>query len=43
MEAEEWGTGVEAGDWRDMTHVNALGREKMTRAMGRVLKEGLSR
>jgi hypothetical protein len=33
-----WGTGGEAGDWRDMTHVNAVGREKMTRAMGRVLK-----
>lgn len=35
---EEWGTGIGAGDWRDMTHVNAAGREKMTRAMGRVLQ-----
>ena len=29
--------GIEAEDWRDMTHVNATGREKLTRAIGRVL------
>ena len=31
-------------DWADMTHLNAVGREKLTRAMGRVLAEaGTSR
>ena len=34
---EELDAGIDAGDWRDMTHVNAEGREKLTRAMGRVL------
>ena len=34
---EELEAGIEAEDWRDMTHVNAVGREKLTQAMGRVL------
>jgi hypothetical protein len=40
---EELEAGIGEEDWRDMTHVNAAGREKLTRAMGRVLKEGLPR
>ena len=28
---------IEAGDWRDMTHVNQTGREKLTRVMGKLL------
>ena len=34
----ELDAGIEAEDWQDMTHVNAVGREKLTRAMGRVLR-----
>ena len=34
---KELDAGIEAADWRDMTHVNAAGREKLTRSMGRVL------
>lgn len=36
---EELNAGIEAHDWADMTHVNAVGREKLTRAIGRVLRE----
>ena len=35
---EKLNADIQAEDWRDMTHVNAVGREKLTRAMGRVLK-----
>lgn len=35
----ELDAGIEPDDWRDMTHVNATGREKLTRAIGRVLSE----
>jgi hypothetical protein len=34
---EEQDAGIEPDDWADMTHLNAVGREKLTRAMGRVL------
>jgi len=36
---EELHAGIAAEDWRDMTHVNSVGRAKLTRAMGRVLGE----
>ena len=34
---EELGAGIEADDWRDMTHVNAEGRAKLTKAIGQIL------
>ena len=37
---EELGSGIEAEDWRDMTHVNGVGKEKLTRAGARVLGGG---
>jgi hypothetical protein len=37
---EELAAGIGAEDWRDMTHVNVVGREKLTRAIGRVLESG---
>ena len=36
---EELDAGIVAEDWADMTHVNAVGREKLTKAFGRVLGE----
>jgi hypothetical protein len=36
----ELDAGILPEDWQDMTHVNAIGREKLTRAMGRVLGGG---
>ena len=36
----ELGADIESGDWRDMTHVNAEGRRKLTRALGRLLRGG---
>ena len=35
---EELDAGIEADDWADMVHVNMVGREKLTRAIGRILK-----
>ena len=35
---EELDAEIMAADWRDMTHVNAEGRAKLTRALGRVLE-----
>lgn len=35
---EELGAGLGADDWRDMTHVNAEGRAKLTRAIGQILE-----
>jgi hypothetical protein len=34
---EEQDAGLAPGEWVDATHVNAVGREKLTRAMGRIL------
>lgn len=35
---EELGAGIEAKDWKDMTHVNATGRVKLTKAIARVFE-----
>ena len=35
---EEQDAGIGPEDWADMTHLNEVGREKLTRAMGRVLE-----
>jgi hypothetical protein len=34
---KELNAGIGADDWADMTHLNAVGRKKLTRAMGRML------
>ncbi len=36
---EEQDAGIGEGDWVDMAHVNAAGCEKLTRAVGRVVRE----
>ncbi len=36
----ELGAEIESRDWRDMTHVNAEGRRKLTQAMGWILRGG---
>lgn len=37
---EELNAEIAADEWADMTHVNTAGREKLTRAIGRVLEAG---
>ena len=35
---EELQAGIQAGDWKDMTHLNEKGRVKLTKAIGQVLQ-----
>lgn len=41
--APELDAGLDVGDWKDKTHLNASGREKLTMAMARVLKSEILR